>query len=232
MFCINNAILLIILNIVMLYTIIRIRLNSLSKDVINKNFSPNYKSQFNQDIVLYYKYFYNISDGFFFEIGAYDGITISNTYLFEKNLNWKGILVEGGSRNCKKLIANSYKRSKSTIICSPICLSQYIYYNEADVTGSIIKYGNNKKRIRCNTLKNITSSLNIKHIDLFSLDVEGSELEVLQTFDFNVTVSYWLIEWAHLSDLTKNNIINLMNRNSYKRNKDFISNIDVLFSHI
>jgi hypothetical protein len=32
--------------------------------------------------------------GFFIEAGAFDGINFSNTYYLEKELNWKGILIE------------------------------------------------------------------------------------------------------------------------------------------
>jgi hypothetical protein len=36
----------------------------------------------------------NLHGGFFIEAGANDGVNQSNTLYFEKNLNWKGILIE------------------------------------------------------------------------------------------------------------------------------------------
>ena len=50
-------------------------------------------SQLNQDVdvIQFYK---NKENGYFIEIGANDGINLSNTYLLEKNYNWKGICVE------------------------------------------------------------------------------------------------------------------------------------------
>ena len=36
----------------------------------------------------------NFENGFYIEMGAHDGLINSNTYYFEKNLNWKGILIE------------------------------------------------------------------------------------------------------------------------------------------
>ena len=51
--------------------------------------------------------------------------------------------------------------------------------------------------------KPMSSYLHVKHIDFFSLDVEGSELEVLLTIDFTeVTVEVFMIEF-HKFDPTK-----------------------------
>ena len=38
--------------------------------------------------------FNNKEKGFYIELGAFDGITQSNSYFFELNRNWKGILIE------------------------------------------------------------------------------------------------------------------------------------------
>jgi len=40
------------------------------------------------------KKYLNYKNGFFVELGANDGIRQSNTFYFEKNLNWNGILIE------------------------------------------------------------------------------------------------------------------------------------------
>ena len=36
----------------------------------------------------------NYSDGFYIECGANDGVNQSNTWYYEKKLNWKGLLIE------------------------------------------------------------------------------------------------------------------------------------------
>ena len=33
------------------------------------------------------------NNGFYIELGAFDGITQSNTYFFELNRNWSGLLI-------------------------------------------------------------------------------------------------------------------------------------------
>jgi hypothetical protein len=48
----------------------------------------------------------DVSEGFFFDIGANDGINISNTYYFEKVLNWTGIAIEPLPRAYKQLLVN------------------------------------------------------------------------------------------------------------------------------
>lgn len=58
-----------------------------------------YRSQLGQDrYVLNKIYKKNLRGGFFIEMGAADGILLSNTHVFEKNYQWKGILVEPSHR--------------------------------------------------------------------------------------------------------------------------------------
>lgn len=191
------------------------------------------RSQFNQDLSLFYHYYQNVVNGFFIEIGAFDGLSLSNTYFFEKNFYWKGILIEGGEENCKKLKKNTHKRSNAIIICEPICKYRQVNYVDNGYLGSITYTNKTNNKRKCNTLKNITQYYKIKHIDLFSLDVEGSELEVLETFDFSVSVSHWLIEWNHLSKEIKTNITKILNNNGYYLDRGkYISPIDIVFSKI
>ena len=63
----------------------------------------NSYSQLNQDINVL-KFYNNKTDGYFVEIGASDGIKISNTYLLEKEYNWKGICIEPIQEEYEKLV--------------------------------------------------------------------------------------------------------------------------------
>lgn len=40
------------------------------------------------------RFFKNLKNGVFFDIGAHDGVSLSNTYFFEKELGWSGICLE------------------------------------------------------------------------------------------------------------------------------------------
>ena len=50
-------------------------------------------------------------DKMFVEIGAYDGITFSNTYLLEKKFGWTGLLVEPIPRNFNRIALTRESRS-------------------------------------------------------------------------------------------------------------------------
>ena len=73
-----------------------------------KNFFWNEKffSQAGQDKIIKNYFFQNKTNGFFIEIGAYDGIIGSNCYHFEKFLNWEGIAIEPSSIQYNKLKNN------------------------------------------------------------------------------------------------------------------------------
>lgn len=52
----------------------------------------NYRSVQSQDRWIHENIFKEYSNGYFVELSALDGITNSNTYFFEKELNCKGVL--------------------------------------------------------------------------------------------------------------------------------------------
>jgi hypothetical protein len=84
-------------------------LKSIEKRIINlKNEEEIEKygfSQIGQDLEVLRFYNYK-KNGFFIEIGASDGILLSNTYLLERNYNWRGICVEPIPSNYELLCKN------------------------------------------------------------------------------------------------------------------------------
>jgi hypothetical protein len=51
-----------------------------------------------------------------------------------------------------------------------------------------------KVRVPCKTFGEVFRESGVQSIQLFSLDVEGAELDVLQTMDWTVPVQLWIIE--------------------------------------
>ena len=60
-------------------------------------------SQYGEDVLLW-KFFQNKRDGFYIDVGAYDGVGFSNTYFFEA-IGWDGILVEAVPRFYESCVA-------------------------------------------------------------------------------------------------------------------------------
>ena len=183
----------------------------------------NYKSQQNEDKILFTKYFSKIQliEPIYFEAGVMDGIFYSNTYFVEKSLNWKGILVEPNPYNYNLLHKNRNNNNKffNNIISNEKDELEFIYYNchslsaVSAVTNTLpknnyITYFNNddkwqnnlrdkylkKEYIKPKSLTDIITESNFDHIDFFSLDVEGHELNVLLSFDWSIPINTILIE--------------------------------------
>src|SRR3972149_7200372 len=77
----------------------------------------DYCSQYAQDAVVHETFFPVKQDGIFVDIGAYDGVTISNSYFFEKDLGWKGICIEPNPQVFAKL------QQSRKAICIQACIS-------------------------------------------------------------------------------------------------------------
>ena len=130
------------------------------------------------------------TNGFFIEAGAYDGEAFSNTLSLEKERNWTGLLIEADP-NLFRLI----KGKQRVAYLSNTCLSRTEYavaanFTFADALGGMktTDYTSGVTGtglIQCIPLISYLLALNITHVDYFSLDVEGTEIEVLKQIDFN-----------------------------------------------
>jgi len=63
-------------------------------------------SQAGQDLWVYGEVFNQKRNGYFLDVGAHDGVHLSNTYLLEKKYRWKGICVEGNPLTFTTLVKN------------------------------------------------------------------------------------------------------------------------------
>ncbi len=68
-----------------------------------------YKAQFGEDRILW-QVFRRRPTGYFIEVGAYDGVTLSNTYFLEQ-MGWRGLLIEPILPLCQKA-ADARPRSR------------------------------------------------------------------------------------------------------------------------
>jgi FkbM family methyltransferase len=142
----------------------------------------------------------NFKDGFYIECGANDGVNQSNTWYFEKILNWKGILIEPNKTSFLNLKNN---RSSKNIFKNVALVSEdfknknkEIYLSDNNLKSKLTNNNNPlNQKVVTETLNNILKELNVNKINFFSLDVEGYEEEVLRGLNLNIfDIEYILIE--------------------------------------
>ena len=124
----------------------------------------------------------------FLEIGAFDGVSESNTIVMERCLGWRGVLVEPNPRAFDALKAAG--RTHSTLVhASPMCS------DESTVMMSRLPFTSARTDpepgaphgavpVPCVSLTGILLKAGHRRVDFFSLDVENSEDRVLETLDF------------------------------------------------
>src|ERR1700761_3047539 len=80
----------------------------------------------------------------------------------------------------------------------------------------------------CFPLETILLALNVSHVDYFSLDVEGLELDILKTVPFNdVTIDVLSVEYDHVKE-GKEVMKSYMEEKGYRTQKDIVhTNLDL-----
>ena len=161
-------------------------------------------SQIKQDLKVL-SFYNNKRDGYFVEIGANDGITLSNTYLLEKDYNWSGICVEALPDKFNDLVKNrkSININKAVFNTTGELLKFSSDNLLSGITDKIDAHLNSKTKeqisVETMTLNDILDQNNApKFIDYISIDTEGSEFEILKSVDLN-RYTFGLIHVEHNS---------------------------------
>lgn len=162
-------------------------------------------SQQEEDKILYNKYL-NYKNGFFIELGAMNGFTFSNTLFFERELNWNGVLIEPTSQFDDLIINRPNCHNFNYAITEIDGEIQFLgNYALGGVLSTMhddhkMSWGLDKETpyiVKSKPIREIIKDIEISLVDLFSIDVEGGEYEVLKTFDWNIPVYIILIEMSH-----------------------------------
>ena len=161
--------------------------------------NEKYFSQAGQDKIIKEFFFKNKKNGFFVEIGAFDGIQGSNCYHFEKFLNWDGIAIEPSRIQFEKLKKNRKCKILNEAVSHEIKEVEFVEVIEGLTQMSGINdnfYQRNMKIITKNE-RSKTQSINLKtitfeqavpkntDIDYLSIDIEGGEMDLLNSINFN-----------------------------------------------
>jgi len=187
-----------------------------------------YKSQYGQDKWIIEEVFNDLSNGYFIDLAAGDGLFLSNTYILEKKLNWSGICIEPNSTSYNKLTSIRNCVCDNNVIMEDGISIDFIEYDTitdyehllSTVEGASdynfpIKSKTERIAKSLNTVLNQHNAPDIIHY--ISLDIEGSEIYVLQDFLPNNKrkVLSWSIE-INPGNTNENNILNWMEAYDYK----------------
>ena len=206
--------------------------------IMSNSYGLDFKGQFGQDIIAYLC-LKNKKNGFYIDIGAYDGIGLSNTYIFEK-LGWNGFCVEASPKTFEKLQKNRKCDSYNYAVCSKnIGKTRFLTSSsgELDVL-DIHNTDKHKERIKIESDNNMeyievdtitfdelmSNYKDITHIDFMSLDIEGGELDVLKSINFD-KYSFGLITVEYNDNYKE--ILELMISKGYKKLMD--NHCDMIF---
>jgi FkbM family methyltransferase len=161
-------------------------------------------SQHGQDLFVYETFFkHSESKGYFVDVGAYDGVTFSNSLFFERHLGWSGICIEPLPAAFAQL------RSSRAAVCLNCAVAEREGTGEfVDVdmpnfgkmySGLRREYdprhvdilrrhavGSRLIQVPMRRLPDVLDENGVRKVDYMSIDTEGGELKILKTLDLNL----------------------------------------------
>jgi FkbM family methyltransferase len=164
-----------------------------------------YYSQDKQDEILNTNIFKGFRNGVVVDVGAWDGVCFSNSFFFEKECGWKSINIEPLEDRFNQLVINRPSSinlniavhsvdgeadflsiSGNTSMLSGI-KANYDPRHITRIENELNELHNESKIVRVHTkrLDTIFREQDIKHVNYLSIDVEGSEMDVIRSIDFN-----------------------------------------------
>lgn len=171
----------------------------------------------------------NFDSGYYVELGANDGKLASNTLYYERNRNWKGVLIEPAPNlylECRK-----NRSDRNSLVCAACVSFQYpdefvkmIYSDsmsvslnvESDIGDNVAHAELGRQFLKpgedifqfgalARTLNSILIEAKAPAlIDFLSLDVEGAEIEVLKGLNHdNFKFRFMLVECRDVGKLER-----------------------------
>jgi FkbM family methyltransferase len=185
------------------------------------------KSQLGQDILALSRVGLD-RPGYFVEFGATDGVSLSNTYVLEKNYGWSGILCEPAVNWQSDLRAN--RNSVIDTRCVFSSSGDQLDFSESS-TGELstlrsFVHSDTNAPARVNLINYKVTTVTLadllrehqapNYIDFISIDTEGSEYLILRDFDFD-EYRFGLMCIEHNYTENRDLIFKLLSSKGYKR---------------
>jgi FkbM family methyltransferase len=116
------------------------------------------------------------NDGFFVDVGAYDGVESSNSLWLEE-LGWKGICIEAGPDWFAHL-----RHNRPTTTNVNMAVMPYSGFTNFSGYHAGVEYGHS---VPCAPLHEVLSLYMCpEYIDYLSIDIEGGEIGLLESMDW------------------------------------------------
>ncbi len=175
--------------------------------------------------------FKNQKKGFYLDIGCGHPIKNNNTYLLNKK-GWNGINIDLDKENIE--LFNIYRKTDyniATAISDKEGETDLYFYHNKSALNTINKENADFQKAKVSSVKKIkTQTINKilenspykdKKIDFLSVDVEGSEFDILKDFDFNkYSPKVIVVEFLDLSlkklEIKNLNVNNIIKSEIYK----------------
>ncbi len=146
------------------------------------------------------KYFDDKPSGVFVEVGAYEPLSVcSQSWHLEDRLKWRGLLVEPnpvlagkarsarpGSTVCECACTSPDKKGEARLFIPLSDGKEISGHASMEVNADDFNYNKHKTvDVKAVTLTSLLDENNVTDVDLLSVDVEGTELDVLRGLDFD-----------------------------------------------
>lgn len=193
-------------------------------------------AQFLQDLWVSYE-LKSARNGYFVEFGGADGVTYSNSCYLERELGWSGIVAEPARIWRERLFAN--RRCALDTRCVWTVTGQLVLFNEPPIAAHSTIEAFSDSDMHAETRKDgeryeveTVSLLDLlahwdapRRIDYLSMDTEGSELAILQAFDF-ARYDIGLISIEHNHTDKRQPIFDLLTAHGFQRKFEALSGVD------
>ena len=195
------------------------------------------KSQINQDLFVLSELKMK-KNGYFVEVGATNGIYLSNTYILEKVFNWDGLLVEPAkiwhkelkqNRDCDVDFRCVLDHNSGLVAFTESKDSEYSTikkFKSKDLHKDLRKREISTYKVQTVSLEDLLEENNCPNkIDYLSIDTEGSEYEIIKNFNFSkYDISCLTIE--HNNTVNKEKIDDIVINNGFQKVFEDISQFE------
>ena len=144
-----------------------------------------------------------VRDGTFVELGGYNGITYSNTKGIEDTFGFKGVLIEASDAYVAMTLNRPNTQNfRAAISTEPVvkfcgagpCAGTLGNMEVNTLHDEVLWKTNEQYNVAGRPICDILQESKLEYIDLFFIDVEGSEIDVINTMDWSIPIYLICIE--------------------------------------